>query len=147
MSVFIEGKKLKSTTLASAFMLSLVYGGVYAASFVITAPLVERLVPETAPGVLAVWGPPVVISLIASGVCAAPVFFASKTDFITGAFMLLGFYAAGIVLFLFMRLAPEARQAALQPVLFYLCIPVILGNLVCRAAVIWKGRITSDSYR
>jgi hypothetical protein len=134
MSLFFENGKAKSTVFLNAFMLSLGYTGVYVFVFIQSNRLIPFL-PESTENVLLVWLPPAALSLFASFICAAPVFFVSNHKSITISFLLIGLYAVFIALLLFSRAPEESRRVIIYPLVFYLLFPALFGNLVCHGLI------------
>ena len=137
MSLFIKDGKIKNAALLNAFMLSIVYCAVYVLAFIASSGVLEKLIPEAAANPLLVWLPPALISLAASIVCALPLLFISNAAPVKGAFLFVAFYALGFAAVLFFKSEGAARQAIVQPIIFYFGFPAFLGNLVCRV-VLWK---------
>jgi hypothetical protein len=138
-SLFIKDGKIKNAALLNAFMLSIAYCAVYAAAFAASSGILEKLIPETTANALLVWLPPALISLLASVICALPLFFISGAGSVKGAFMLAALYALFFAAALFLKSEGTARKAIIQPLIFYLGFPAFFGNLVCRVVLFLRA--------
>jgi hypothetical protein len=146
MSLFFEsGKergKVKSTLLLYALMLSLVYVLVYIFAFWLSAGIIPEV--EVASGFFALWTPPSLICIVASLVCAIPLFFVRDKRIVLIAFGALGVYALLLFVAIIAGIHDETRAAFLQLFVFYIFLPAFWGNVVCWGMQRLQRRIKSE---
>ncbi|GHV94687.1 hypothetical protein AGMMS50293_10070 [Spirochaetia bacterium] len=135
MSLFIKDGKIKSTVLLNGFMFSMAFTAVYILAFIAAAAALEKIIPEATPNLLLVWLPPVLISLIASVICALPLFFISHHENVIAAFIFIAVYAVFIIAALLLKYDSESRLLLIQPLIFYFALPAVFGNLVCHTVI------------
>jgi hypothetical protein len=131
MNLFIKDGKIKSAVLLNGFLLSMVFTVVYILTFIASGAILEKIIPESSSNVLLVWLPPIIISLIASLICALPLFFVSHNEDFIAAFILIAIYAVFMILFLLLKFDAGSRMIILKPLIFYFAFPAALGNMTC----------------
>jgi hypothetical protein len=133
LSLFFKNGKPKDATLLNGFCLSLGFAIVYFIVIYYGIILLTHLLParfrpeelKTTADYFKAWLPPVFLGLFASVLCNIPQFLIKKRKLMFIAFGFLGFYAlaAGIMLL--------KHGIPLSPVVSYLFLPAVLGNILC----------------
>lgn len=132
-------KSKGSIVLMQAFAFSAALVAVFALCYVLSAGLIASYLPAETGGFLQVWGPPVLISLVASILCCLLMFlFKTKRIVPMGFAMLVIYY---VVLQVAVRTGyngpPESMAIFTQMIRLYTLPPVIVGNLVSWASYLF----------
>jgi hypothetical protein len=103
--------------------------------FVAGGYAVAGIIGETSSNFFVVWLPPVIISIVASAICALTLLISAKKTSVIFAFALLALYAVFFGVFLLLETEAQMRGFIVKPLLFYLAFPAGIGNLVCHIAI------------
>lgn len=131
-SMEANGKSKGSILLMQAFAFSAVLVMVFALAYILSADLVARSVPAQTGNFLEVWGPPALISLVASVLCCLLMCLFRVKKLVPYAFSLLAVYYLVLLVAIKTTSGGDALAGSLllQALNLYVLPPVIIGNLV-----------------